>query len=648
MPNILIGYNGRFEPFSFEELLKPIAYATEQQNAYEAAYEKIGDTADAIGSQLNEGDVNSLAIYNNYSQKLDAARDQLLEKGFKDPNARKALKDVRKEFNNGMLKVGSAVEQRNKDLAARNKMLLEHPNMAVSPIGSVDSYLAGTNKPLQSVDLNVQYNKAVAAGKGITSRMWNDPEFRNGMMLIRHGLASPNEVMDMLSNSTITDENGNTYSKYPEFQTAIRSLLISSGQENLSDADSDRVTSTIMDGLIAGMIYDEKWSGIPSSGRSGGSGSGSSSGAYNSPRNIQGGDSFSIGTSIPTQISNQSVKTNQSKLQSAYNAFYNKPDVKGKAVGSNTSVYDPRNKRLKEGYITLVEMLPDPSGRTSGIPIVIGNDFSYVGRTKEHFNNIRSTEEFVKYNFEKAKKAYAAKGIKYNDEQIKDNLRASFRHVYNNVLTPVGLKAGDNLSMFDKSYASNQNTGASIKYDLYDTYWGKDEILKALNTATVGDKRKTKDRYVSGVWDIKSDDGEGKITTESLVPVEKLKEASVIHAYSNPSIYRIDKSGNKIHGIIVIADNHKYFLDSENVNSIVTQELQLADEQFKNLMSDDVVEEILRQNFGITRKNMTSEEYRSAKQIIKKHVLDNYVINMHKSNPDVDPYGFTKSDQKNW
>lgn len=646
MPNILIGYNGRFEPLSYDELLKPIAYATEQQNAYEAAYEKIGDTADSIASQLNEGDVNSLAIYNDYSKKLNDARDQLLEKGFKDPNARKALQDVRKEFNNGMLKVGSAVEQRNKDLAARNKMLLEHPNMAVSPIGNVDSYLAGTNKPLQSVDLNVQYNKAVAAGKGITSRMWHDPEFRNGMMLIRHGLASPNEVMDMLSNSVLTDENGNPVtdeygnlqSKYPEFQTAIRSLLMSSGQENLSDADSDRVTSTIMDGLIAGMIYDEKRSGIPSSGRSGGSGS--YSGSRISP------------DVSPTSPSKFPITTRQSNAKNETQKDINK------TVNKTERHFD---NRYKNNMITV----NNPSANaTSGQPVSISTSFvdnngriKYWGDFKndalvqwEKHNPKPKRNDFDKENGYKTYSNFVNNWEKNRSTFVR-NLTKAYSE-FENEISNIGLRKGEKFSqnILKNALENTSERGTGVFTRMIATQWNtktiKENVLPYL--------KKTKNGKNYTVYQLKGANKNGEIALEEVeIPVNTFDgDGMILKASYNPTQH--DKHGN--HLILVEGTGGlKFYIRAADLNDQLENEISDMDYAFSNWRNPKIN---IDYNTLYDMYNMTNSEFESSKkftdeqkeyyrQRLMENDISNRAHNVHNLLFDVATKNFTNSESLN-
>lgn len=586
MPNILINYNAKFNPLSYEELMKPIAYATEQQSAYEQAYEKMYDTADAIASQLSDDDVNSLSIYNNYNAKLQEAGKQLMEKGFNDPNVKKMLQDARRDFNNGMLKVGSAVEQRNKDLAARQNLMLAHPNIKVSPVGSVDEYLSKSNKPMTSVDLNTQYTKGINAGKGITSRMYSSPEFRNGMMLIKHGLASPNEVMNMLKGLTVTDENGNITDFNSEFQTAINSLMISSGMDNLSKEDQNAVTSSIMDGIIAGMIYDEKWSGIPSSGRSGGGGSRTSS------------------PSAPINKSKFGISTRSS---TGKNESQSEVD---KTVRTATRHF---KHRYKDNMLRVDDPAASPTDGTAPYVSVsfldTNNRIMDWGHTKNSFlkeyDKTHPKPEKGKMD-DRTYNRYVKRWEKNRDNFIRDAANTYTEFITE--LEKIGLHKGDAFSdaVLSNSLDKAKNTGTGIGVKMIATHWDdkliKDEIMPTLRTNDNGETYE--------VYTLKSANKNGTVELETTsVPAKRLEGDNVkMTASYNPM--QTDKYGNHLI-LIECSGGLKFYVRASSLNDQLENELTSFQNAFLGWNNPEID---IDYNTLYDMYNMSADEFESTKQ----------------------------------
>lgn len=271
MPNILIGYKGKFEPFSFDELLKPVAYATEQQDAYEQAYNTLGDSADAIGASLNPNDPGSqkaFEIYNNYTTQLNDARDALLQNSFKDPNVKRDLMDLKKSYGN-IQRINNAIIARNekaKDIAERKA---KNPNLRFSPLGTVDQYLEGTAPNIVSLDLKELRERAEKLAKAASTRF-----HRDGMTYVGNGMYKITnkdgydqyETFDAIAMATEVDDEGNARFKYPEIAQLYKQLYSDPNVTEFMDAmpneesavfEANAVNSAIGEGLLAGMTLKE-------------------------------------------------------------------------------------------------------------------------------------------------------------------------------------------------------------------------------------------------------------------------------------------------------------------------------------------------------------------------------------------------------
>ncbi|MBO5424868.1 MAG: hypothetical protein J6A25_05080, partial [Lachnospiraceae bacterium] len=105
MPNGYMVVNSRFKPFSYEEMLRPIAAYTDEYNAQEAAYGELANQA-AQWERLKNSqiDQDTYQQYRSYADELQKAADALASEGLK-PGGRKALQEVRRRYTENIVPI---------------------------------------------------------------------------------------------------------------------------------------------------------------------------------------------------------------------------------------------------------------------------------------------------------------------------------------------------------------------------------------------------------------------------------------------------------------------------------------------------------------------------------------------------------------
>lgn len=84
MAKFLVTSGSHFEPFTYDELAKPVIRTVEAHNATQDAIDVLGMEAAALEGYLseNEDDAQARALYNNYMTRLNALQNNLWENGY--------------------------------------------------------------------------------------------------------------------------------------------------------------------------------------------------------------------------------------------------------------------------------------------------------------------------------------------------------------------------------------------------------------------------------------------------------------------------------------------------------------------------------------------------------------------------------------
>ena len=98
MANISV-VDAKYNPFSYEEILKPLEYLRNRQDVAEEKLEATQEKAAPIEAYLqNPADADSLARYQQYMSTLQDAADRLGSRGANDPGVRSQLLQARTQY----------------------------------------------------------------------------------------------------------------------------------------------------------------------------------------------------------------------------------------------------------------------------------------------------------------------------------------------------------------------------------------------------------------------------------------------------------------------------------------------------------------------------------------------------------------------
>lgn len=213
MPNFSYTASKAWTPYTFEEILKPLAMYTEEYNKQEEALSSLNAEANAIGVMASE--TNDPETYNKYKNYENAVRQQadLIAKYGLSPSSRKAMLDLRTRYASDILPINKAIERRRVLADEIRKAKLNNPTLMVqrdfntiSPESSLDRFIE-----------NPEYNYGDTYSGALLTKQVNDmashlaKELRgtgkgklddyNNTFLKKYGLSS-DEVLLAITNPT--------------------------------------------------------------------------------------------------------------------------------------------------------------------------------------------------------------------------------------------------------------------------------------------------------------------------------------------------------------------------------------------------------------------------------------------------------------
>lgn len=178
MPNGYMVVNSRFKPFSYEEMLRPIAAYTDEYNAQEAAYGELANQA-AQWERLKNSqiDQDTYQQYRSYADELQKAADALASEGLK-PGGRKALQEVRRRYTENIVPIEQAYQRRAELSKLQKEMRAKDPTTLVER-GAEEIALSEliANPELSPATYSGAYleNSARQAASALSKEMRDDP-----------------------------------------------------------------------------------------------------------------------------------------------------------------------------------------------------------------------------------------------------------------------------------------------------------------------------------------------------------------------------------------------------------------------------------------------------------------------------------------
>lgn len=145
MAKFLVTSGSYFDPFTYDELAKPIQQTVEAHNVTQDAYETLVSETEALRQYIMREPENSEArmLYDSYTKKLENLQNNLWQRGY-NAGTRRDLSIARAGYASDITRLGSAIKARQDRSNEYWKIKHEHPDMIMSSdpgAESLDKYL---------------------------------------------------------------------------------------------------------------------------------------------------------------------------------------------------------------------------------------------------------------------------------------------------------------------------------------------------------------------------------------------------------------------------------------------------------------------------------------------------------------------------
>lgn len=188
MPKYLVTSSSHFDPFTYEELVRPVQHMQQVHDAAQDAYDTLNIETNALSHYIsnNREDKEAKALYDNYVQKLSSLQDNLWNNGVTGQTKRD-LSAARTGYASDITRLAKAIQDRQERSKEYWDTKRKNPDLVMGPDpgrSGLDAYLHDDNfgRNWYSYD-SAQFEKDV----------FNETKNRAQQML--RGLQDPNSVI---------------------------------------------------------------------------------------------------------------------------------------------------------------------------------------------------------------------------------------------------------------------------------------------------------------------------------------------------------------------------------------------------------------------------------------------------------------------
>lgn len=127
-----------YTPRSFQEMLAPVMYASEQEEKLQEQYAQTGSTIDKATAYLNpELDKETYAKMQQYKADVNKAVEDLSTKGFVDSGRKANLYKLKQRYDSDFAGTALQIEQRNAAAMMQAQMAQKDPSYVYKPASNI-------------------------------------------------------------------------------------------------------------------------------------------------------------------------------------------------------------------------------------------------------------------------------------------------------------------------------------------------------------------------------------------------------------------------------------------------------------------------------------------------------------------------------
>lgn len=217
MPKFLVTNGSYFQPFTYDELAKPIMQTVEAHNAVQDAYDQLSMETSALGRYItdNPGDANAKTMYDSYLAKLNSLQSNLWNNGY-NAATRRDLASARAGYASDITRLQAAIKARQErskeywDARHKNPDLITGADPGTS---GLDAYLA---------DDKYGQNYFSYSGRQFMEEVGTDAKARASEMLRDPRIVKDSDAVGYLTRIT---QDGFTNAEVDAASMAVRAAM---------------------------------------------------------------------------------------------------------------------------------------------------------------------------------------------------------------------------------------------------------------------------------------------------------------------------------------------------------------------------------------------------------------------------------------
>lgn len=249
---IVLTNSAKFNPYTFDEMLKPLAMASDAYNAVQSGIEELGAKADLMKMYANEvPDSKTANMYNSYAKDLEKQASMLAKHGL-TPASRQGLLNMKRRYSSEVVPIETAVARREALTKEQREALLRDPSLMFDVDYSktqLDYLLDNPNATYNPISGNELTRRAAQMAGNLAKVVQGNPKYQsilNGQyfqQMTQMGY-TPAQIMQTILN----DDNAPA-----ELRQIAETVFNDAGLSKYSQDIQDRARGFINSGLYEGI-----------------------------------------------------------------------------------------------------------------------------------------------------------------------------------------------------------------------------------------------------------------------------------------------------------------------------------------------------------------------------------------------------------
>lgn len=239
--------NTRFNPFTYDELVRPLADYGKAYKEVEEAYSTLSEQTEAFKDEVNQANSpEAYKMYKQYSDVLNTVVDDFSQ-GMTGANRAKLL-GMKRDYARSIVPIAKASEAMKEANAMRDKA---GPDaiFEVNRYNSLDDFLGGKTANNRYQSASALTSKTAAITEAVMKEALQDPEFKKVLgnqqyMITQHTGGSYEDLMTAIANNPVAQN------KFAEIK---RQVMKDAGYENYDAYGKAAIENAVNTGLYAGL-----------------------------------------------------------------------------------------------------------------------------------------------------------------------------------------------------------------------------------------------------------------------------------------------------------------------------------------------------------------------------------------------------------